>query len=72
MTGARVITHFSGFLAKPEEALRDALTRLNAVSFQVVVDEDMKPIGTLTDGDARRSILGGASLNDAVGRCMNA
>jgi dTDP-glucose pyrophosphorylase len=72
MTGAHVIKQFSGFLADPDEPLRNALTRLNAVAFQIVVDKDMRPVGTLTDGDARRSILGGASLNDAVGRCMNA
>lgn len=50
--------------------LRDALFSLNCLSGQAMVlfvlDEDGRLAGTLTDGDIRRAILGGASLSDAV------
>jgi mannose-1-phosphate guanylyltransferase/mannose-6-phosphate isomerase len=49
-------------------SLRDALQQMNdrRVKFLVVTDSDNKVIGTLTDGDVRRSILRGTDLNDAV------
>lgn len=71
MTGARTIKHFSGYVAKPDEPLRDALTRLNSMAFQVVIDDDGRPVGTLTDGDARRGILAGANLDGPIAACMN-
>lgn len=50
--------------------LRDALFSLNCLSGQVMVlfvlDDEGRLVGTLTDGDIRRAILGGASLYDSV------
>ena len=55
--------------------LRDALDRLNRLSGSVmtllVIDDDGRMTGTLTDGDTRRGLLAGASLDDPVGRVMH-
>lgn len=49
-------------------SLRDALQQMNdrRVKFLVVTDSDNKVIGTLTDGDVRRSILRGTDLSSSV------
>lgn len=46
----------------------DALEAINANTLGIVfiVDEDRKLIGALTDGDARRDLLSGASLSDLI------
>jgi perosamine synthetase len=46
----------------------DVLEAINANTLGIVfiVDEDRKLIGALTDGDARRDLLGGAGLNDLI------
>lgn len=52
----------------------DALARLNSLSggnmTLVVVDADNRPVGTLTDGDMRRALLGGHALTDPVAQIM--
>ena len=47
-----------------EEALQ--IIDLGAVKFSIVVDRDDKLIGTLTDGDIRRAILDGKTLDDTI------
>ena len=49
-------------------SLRDALQQMNdrRVKFLVVTDSDNKVIGTLTDGDVRRSILRGTDISSSV------
>lgn len=37
----------------------------------VVVDSDNRVVGTLTDGDVRRHLLAGGSLNEQVSKAMN-
>lgn len=71
MIGARLIKKLADYLARPDEPLREALARLNVVAFQIVVDRDGRPVGVLTDGDARRGMLAGATLDDPVRLCMN-
>jgi len=46
----------------------DVLAAINANMLGIVfiVDEDRKLIGALTDGDARRDLLGGAALSDSI------
>ncbi len=36
-----------------------------------VVDENKRMVGTLTDGDSRRALIGGASVNDKVEKIMH-
>lgn len=51
-----------------EVSLYEALQQMNdrKVKFLVVVDEENKVVGTLTDGDIRRSILKNQDLNRCV------
>lgn len=58
--------------------IREAMARLNDVSrreggrshqFLVVVDDDQRLYGTLSDGDFRRGIISGCSVEDPVSRC---
>jgi signal-transduction protein with cAMP-binding, CBS, and nucleotidyltransferase domain len=37
----------------------------------LVVDENNKLLGTLTDGDLRRSILGGTKFSENISACFN-
>ena len=61
------------YLASPAAPLAEVLERFNALDhpFQLVVDEDHRLIGTLTDGDVRRSILKGVPLDGPVARSMH-
>ena len=60
-------------LVLPSASIRDAVRVIDAAALQValVVDEDGRLLGTVTDGDVRRAILAGASLDDAVTGAMN-
>ncbi len=51
-----------------DSTIKEALMIIDsgAVKFAIVVDEDDKLIGTLTDGDIRRAILNGKSLDDMI------
>jgi dTDP-glucose pyrophosphorylase len=48
--------------------IKEALTIIDsgAVKFAIVVDKDDKLLGTLTDGDIRRGILNGKTLDDKI------
>ena len=50
-----------------------ALKALNSGGSQIalIVDEETKLIGVLTDGDIRRSLLQGLSLNDSIENLYN-
>jgi mannose-1-phosphate guanylyltransferase/mannose-6-phosphate isomerase len=50
---------FSSFTIKPMQTFYDALVKIenNKKGFLIVVDEEEKVIGTLTDGDIRRSLI---------------
>lgn len=55
--------------------LKEALARLNVLPGGAmtlfVVDSDNKVLGTLTDGDIRRAIVGGAALDTEVSHAMH-
>jgi len=61
------------------ESVRTALERLNFISDNYVkdplglfvIDKDNRCIGTLTDGDIRRNLLTGKSIDDPVSNFMN-
>ena len=36
-----------------------------------VLDENKRMVGTLTDGDSRRALIGGASVNDTIDKIMH-
>ena len=58
-----------------EITLLEALSRINGVASEplvlFVVDEDDRMVGTLTDGDSRRALIAGASVNDKVEKIMH-
>ncbi len=55
--------------------LLEALARINKLAPEplvlFVLDDDKRMVGTLTDGDARRALIVGASVNDKVERIMH-
>lgn len=58
----------------PQNALvRDALKHIDAGSSQlaIIVDQDRRVLGVVTDGDVRRGLLSGITLEDPVDRIMN-
>lgn len=60
-------------LIPPRATLREAISRIDAGNAQIVlvVDEREALLGTVTDGDVRRGLLRGLSLDDAVTGIMN-
>lgn len=53
--------------------VREVLARLNATEhlFQLVIDANALLLGTVTDGDIRRAILSGATLDDSAMACLH-
>ncbi len=58
-----------------EKTLIEALTTINGLVpdplVLFVVDENSRMVGTLTDGDARRALISGASVNDKIEKVMH-
>lgn len=54
------------------QSLRDVMTRINqgALGLALVVDNDGRFVATVTDGDVRRAILRGATLDSPVSLAM--
>lgn len=57
----------------PDVSIRAALERLDRNRLQVVFVEDLdgRLMGAVSDGDVRRGLLGGSTLDDRVDRVMN-
>lgn len=62
-------------LISQDITLLEALSRINSVAPEplvlFVLDEEMRMVGTLTDGDSRRALIAGASVIDKVERIMH-
>lgn len=60
-------------LIGPEQSIRDALMLINAEALRVVlvVDNENRLLGVVTDGDVRRGLLNNLSLTDKVSEVMN-
>lgn len=56
-------------------SIRDALVALNRISSDIqsllVVDDNQRLVGTLTDGDIRRGLISGSKLSDEVRTIMH-
>lgn len=67
---------FSHLVCKPDVSLRTVIKMITELgepfTFQIVIDEEGKPIGTVTDGDIRRAFLQGASTESRVVDFMHA
>lgn len=61
-------------LVGPDTTLREALATIDEAGCQIalVVDARRRLLGTLSDGDARRALLKGATLADRVASAMHA
>ena len=66
----------SNHIISQDITLLEALARIN--TFQVpeplvlfVVDDQQRMVGTLTDGDSRRALIAGASVNDKAEKVMH-
>lgn len=59
-------------LVGPQTSLREALQRIDRVGCQIVlvIDSQGRLVGTLSDGDARRGLLRGLDLEEAVTSAM--
>ena len=57
------------------KTLLEALSQINALAPEplvlFVVDNEQRMVGTLTDGDSRRALIGGASVEDKVSKVMH-
>ena len=64
--------HWESVLLGPETTLREALATIDRAGSQIalVVDDDRRLLGTLSDGDARRGLLKSLSLSDRVTSVM--
>lgn len=67
-----LMTSWRSVLIPPTTAVLEALTRLDSSALQIlmVVDQKDKLLGTLTDGDIRRGIIHGVSMDAPVERIM--
>ncbi len=62
------MTNYKKVLLKPTATIKEALELINkgAIHIAIIVDEDEKLLGTLSDGDIRRGLLNNLSLNDSI------
>lgn len=60
--------NYNKVLLKPNSIIKEALQVIDsgAMKIALVVDDAEKLIGTLTDGDIRRGLLNGLSLDDSI------
>lgn len=62
-------------LISKDITLLEALAKINALNpdplVLFVLDDDKRMVGTLTDGDSRRALIAGASVNDKVEKIMH-
>ena len=63
-----------GHIISQDLTLLEALKRINSLApdplVLFVVDEQNRMVGTLTDGDSRRALIAGASVNDKAEKVM--
>lgn len=64
---------WKNILLKPEDPIRDALELIDRESLRIalVVDDDLRLLGVVTDGDVRRGLLRNLTLASSVSEVMN-
>jgi dTDP-glucose pyrophosphorylase len=60
-------------LVSPSTSIFETMKNIDQTAAQIalVVDDDFRLLGTVTDGDIRRGVLRGISLDDQVSKVMN-
>ena len=68
-----VETNIEPLMIRMDGTIRGALERMNATPhlIQIVIDDDKKVCGVVTDGDVRRALVNGAGLDNPVQDCMH-
>jgi dTDP-glucose pyrophosphorylase len=68
------MTHWQQTLVDASSSIRHAIEVIDTAKLQIalIADDDGRLLGTLTDGDVRRAILRGVSLDGPVSDVMNA
>lgn len=63
----------SNFTCINEDSILDALKKIDAnkKNFLIVLNEYKNVIGTITDGDIRRTLIKGNSINDKISKAYN-
>lgn len=58
---------------KEEVSLWNTMQSIQAGGYELalVIDQDYRLLGTVTDGDLRRAFLSGASFDEPIAQCMN-
>jgi dTDP-glucose pyrophosphorylase len=71
---SKMSKNWENVLISPNESVRTALRILNdeALRIAIVIDDDSKLLGVVTDGDIRRGILNNIDLDSNVLQVMNA
>lgn len=66
------VLDLSPFLSPVGSTLKEVMTRIdrNSNAFQLIVDDEERLIGTVTDGDIRRGLLRGVALEDRIDLVM--
>jgi len=61
------------FTLNIESSVRSALKKIdsNGIGLIIIIDNQNRVYGTLSDGDIRRFIIDGGNINDSVKKCMN-
>ncbi|KJS66612.1 MAG: alcohol dehydrogenase [Peptococcaceae bacterium BICA1-7] len=65
--------HWKQTLVSPETSLRDVIHKIDESAMQIALVVDLKKrlIGTISDGDIRRAIMKGLSLEETASNIMN-
>jgi dTDP-glucose pyrophosphorylase len=60
------------FVVRPEQTVRDAMRVIsdNWREFALVTEQDLRVVGVITDGDIRRGLLGGLTLDSPAAAIM--
>jgi dTDP-glucose pyrophosphorylase len=68
-----IMNSWQEVLVQPSSTIRETLQKIDASSLQIalVVDKDRRLLGTVTDGDVRRGLLQGLSLEETASKVMN-
>lgn len=66
------MTELSKFIVSPDNSIRQLIAFIdrNEKGIALVVDKDQKLLGTITDGDIRRALLEGQSLDEPVSKLI--
>jgi len=70
-----LIKNFKKYICYNGDNLKTIITRINSknlkLKFQIVIDQNFKIKGTITDGDIRRGILKNISIDSNIDKIMN-